>query len=490
MHLVLVGLSHHQTPIEIREQLSCAEHQLPLALATLASCQHVREAVVLSTCNRMEVYAIVEGETVETAFGALRAYLSRFHQIAETVFRPYIYTKAEQDAAHHLLRVAAGLDSLVLGEGQILGQVRTALRFGLQAGTVGSGLNALFQQAILTGKRVQTETGLGRGAFSIGHAAVDLAHSIFDDLSHASALILGAGKMSELTARHLVENGVRFVVVANRTFEKAERMAARLGGKAIHYATFEEELVRTDIVLSSTAAPHPVLRREILLPILRKRRGKPLFLIDIAVPRDIEPEVADLDNVFLYNIDDLRAVVAEEARGRAAEAARAETLAAEETAKFAAWYRTRQVSPVIAQMQARMEAIRQKDLAILRSKLGSLSEREWQAVETATRAMMNRALREPILRLKQETERGTTPAEDAMQYDLLTAAQELFGLEEDGGQKATGEKIAANAPVDSLSFAETLSPEGEGIATAPVLTSEGTEESVVETEVARCYRQV
>lgn len=487
MHLVLVGLSHHQTPIEVRERLSCAEHQLPRALATLASCQGVREAAVLSTCNRMEVYAIVEGETVEAAFGALRAYLSAFHQVAESVFRPYVYYKAEQDAAHHLMRVASGLDSLVLGEGQILGQVRAALRFGLEAGTVGSGLNTLFQQAIVTGKRVQTETGLGRGAFSIGHAAVDLAHSIFDDLSHASTLILGAGKMSELTARHLVENGVRFVVVANRTFEKAERMAARLGGRAIHYDTFEEELVRTDIVLSSTAAPHPILRRETLRPILRRRRGKPLFLIDIAVPRDIEPEVADLDNVFLYNIDDLQAVVAEEARGRAAEAARAETLADEETAKFTAWYRTRQVSPVIAQMQARIEEIRQGDLAILRNKLGSLSEREWQAVEAATRAMMNKVMREPILRLKREAESDPPQTENPERYDLLTAAQELFGLEESEQQKTKKDRKtdSLNSPSTSLPLAAASSPAGEAITTSPLPASEGTGESFVEAEVSR-----
>jgi glutamyl-tRNA reductase len=435
LHLILVGVSHHQTPIEVRERLSCADHALPDALTALAACSGVREAALLSTCNRMEAYAIVEGEAVGTAYSVVRRHLAEFHQVSETVFAPYLYCKAEGEAVQHLMRVASGLDSLVLGEAQILGQVRTALRAGLEAETVGSGLNALFQQALLTGKRVQSETGLGRGAFSIGHAAVDLARSIFDDLSHASVLMLGAGKMSELTARHLVENGVRFVVVANRTYAKAEEMAARFGGKAIQYDTFPEALVNADIVLSSTAAPHPILRRETLLPVLRRRRGRPLFLIDIAVPRDVAAEVAELDNVFLYNIDDLQAVVAEEARGRAAEAARAEIIASEETGRFLTWYRSREVSPVIAQMRARLEAIRQEDVRLLRKQLGHLSEREWEAVEAATRAMMNKVAREPILRLKRETEEAET------QYDLASAARALFGLEE-GEEKGKGKKEA------------------------------------------------
>jgi glutamyl-tRNA reductase len=301
LHLALIGLSHHTAPIEVRERLSCAEHALPDALTALAACPGVREAALLSTCNRMEMIVAADSDPA-FLFADLCRHLARMHQLDEAAFRTHLYCKTEHEAASHLLRVASGLDSLVLGEAQILGQVRAALRAAQSAGTVGGILTALFQQAIACGKRVQTETGLGRGAFSIGHAAVDLAAGIFADLSHASVLILGAGKMSELTARHLIDSGVRFVFVANRTYEKAADMAARFGGKAIRYDDFPEALVTADIVISSTAAPHPIVRREMLLPVMRRRRGKPLFLIDIAVPRDIDPDVARLDNVFLSRL--------------------------------------------------------------------------------------------------------------------------------------------------------------------------------------------
>lgn len=447
MPLLLVGLSHHQAPIAVRERLSCAEHALPDALAAVLACQGVLEAALLSTCNRMELYVVVEGSDLAAHYARLTRHLASYHQVPEAHFAPHLYCRAEQEVAEHLLRVAAGLDSLVLGEAQILGQVRNALRAAQETGTAGSALTALFQQAIASGKRVQTETGLGRGAFSVGHAAVDLAKSIFADLSHASVLILGAGKMSELTSRHLVENGVRFVVVANRTHEKAQAMAARFGGKAIHYDTFPEELVTADIVISSTAAPHPIVTRELLLPILRRRRGKPLFLIDIAVPRDVEPEVARLDNVFLKNIDDLQEVVAEEASGRQAEAEKARLIAAEETEKFLAWYRGREAAPVIAQLRERLEQLRQDELTLLRSQLGSLSEREWQRIEAAMRSLTNKIAREPILRLKRAGE-NAGQAEDG-HYDLLTAAREIFGLTEEG--TASLSLAPSEEPIEAVS---------------------------------------
>jgi glutamyl-tRNA reductase len=444
VHLVLVGLSHHQAPIEVRERLSCPEHALPEALAAAAAGPGVRETVILSTCNRTEWYAVAEGADTAAIYAAMRRHLADFHRVPEPDFAPYLYGKAEQEAALHLLQVAAGLDSLVLGEAQILGQVREALRAAQAAGTSGSALTALFQQAILSGKRVHTETGLGRGAFSIGHAAVDLASSIFSEMSHASVLILGAGKMSELTARHLVQSGVKFVIVANRTYDRAVALAERLGGRAIQYDTFPEALVTADIVLSSTAAPHPILHRQTLQPVMRRRRGRPLFLIDIAVPRDIDADVQELDNVFLYNIDDLQAVVAEEARSRAGEAEKAREIAVEEAMKFLAWYRSREAAPVINQLRDRLEQIRQDDLAVLRARLGHLSEREWQAIEAATRAMMNKVAREPILRLKRAAGESPGGASDVVGYDLIAAAREIFGLEARGSASGTEEVPTAS----------------------------------------------
>jgi glutamyl-tRNA reductase len=450
LQLVLVGLNHHSAPIAVRERLNCAEHALPEALAAAVACAGVREAVVLSTCNRMEVYAVVEADGAQTAHDTLCRYLSAYHNVPESAFLSHLFRLAGPEAASHLMRVAAGLDSLVLGEAQILGQVRAAFQAAQEAGTCGPILAALFQQALASGKRVRHETALGRGAFSIGRAAVDLAHSIFSDLSHAGVLILGAGKMSELTAKHLVSNGVRFVVVANRTYEKAVSMAAKLGGQAIQYDSFMEALATADIVISSTAAPHPIIRRETLAPVLRKRRGKPLFLIDIAVPRDVDTDVNGLDNVFLYNIDDLEAVVAEEARGRVQEAEKAGAIASEEAAKFLAWFRTREAAPVITLLQERLARIREEELALLRSQLGSLSEREWKHIEAATRAMMNKVAREPILRLKRETSQAIEETA-SIQYDLMTAAREIFGLAQaaepaSSAQDTAAEDEAAAAP--------------------------------------------
>jgi len=443
LHLVLVGLSHHQTPIAVRERLTCSEHRLPEALAGVVACPGVREAAILSTCNRMEVYALVESENSAEAYAALTGHLSAFHSVPESLFSPYLYRKSEQEVVAHLLRVASGLDSLVLGEAQILGQVRGALRVAQNRKALGSVLTALFQQALTAGKRVQQETGLGRGGFSIGHAAVDLASRIFS-LQEATVLILGAGKMSELTAQHLVSNGVRFVVVANRTFEKAVRMAERLGGQATAYDQFPETMARADIVISSTAAPHPILRRETLQPILRKRRGKPLFLIDIAMPRDIDPDVADLENVFLYNMYDLEAVVADQARERAAEATRAEALVAEEMGRFLAWYRSREAAPVIHRLRERFDQIAQRRLEILRSRLGPVSEREWQTIEQHLRALMDDVVREPILRLKQAGVEANSEEIGVGQYDLLTAAVELFRLDPPALQEAASQNEAAS----------------------------------------------
>lgn len=442
MPFVLSGVSHHTAPIEVRERLSIPEHSLPAALAALMERKGVREAVLLSTCNRVEVYAMIDGDSESQAHDLLANYFASYHHLSRSEFASCLYLKSEQDAAEHLLRVASGLESLVLGEMQILGQVRQALRVAQETETIGSILGNLFQQAISASRRIQNETGIGRGAFSIGHAAVDLATHIFNDLSSARVLILGAGKMSELTARHLLSDGVHSVVVANRTFERAQQMAEAFGGRAVHYDLFPEELVSADIVIASTSAPHFILRKETLQPIIRKRRGKPLFLIDIAVPRDIDPHVAELDNVFLYNIDDLQAVVEEESAQRMEEAKRAEVIAQEETEKFMTWYRSRSAVPVISELKSRLERIRQEDLALLRAKLRHLPDKEWQAIETATLAMMNHVAREPVLRLKQETGLGANGAN----YDLFSATREIFGLDgsanEDKASLSPSEKEA------------------------------------------------
>jgi len=378
----------------------------------------------------MEVYALVEGADLGASYATVCRHLSSFHNVPELQFDPYIYRKAEHEAVTHLLRVASGLDSLVLGEAQILGQVRTALRSAHASGVVGGTLSHLFQQALNSGKRVQQETGLSRGAFSIGHAAVDLAGRIFS-LPDATVLILGAGKMSTLAAKHLVANGVRFIMVANRTHHKAVSMAKVLGGEAVNYDDFPDMLVKADIVIASTAAPHTIIKREMLHPVLRKRRGRPLFMIDIALPRDIEADVAELDNVFLYNIDHLQEVVADRVRGRASEAQMAEKIVLEETAEFLNWYRAREAAPVIKQLRGRLDDYARRRLEIMRPGLSSLSEKEWSHIELHISSLMDEVAREPILRMKRASKDAAARAGDAaepVRYDLLTAAREIFGL--------------------------------------------------------------
>jgi glutamyl-tRNA reductase len=425
LHLIVAGLNHRTAPIELRERIAFTEARLPAALAALSSNPGVREAAIVSTCNRTEIYARMSSR--EDAREALLGFLANHQGIAREQFESHLYVHYEEDAVRHLLRVASGLDSLVLGEPQVLHQVRQAQATAQHSGTLGTLLHGLFRAAIFAGRRARTETHVSAGGFSIGHAAVDHSRSIFGELRGASILVLGAGKMSELTAKHLVANGVEVVFVANRTFERAQALAGKLGGTAVNYEEFPDHLVRTDIVISSTAAPIHVLTREMLLPILRRRRGRPLFLIDIAVPRDIEPSIGGLDNVFLYDVDDLQNVVADMARERSSEVERVEALISEEVKKFEAWWRTLTVAPVVSQIKKKHEAIRQEELARLRNQMPDLPESAWRNIDSALRSFMNKAHRDAVHRIKEATDSTSDPA----QYDLVEAARELFGLEEE-----------------------------------------------------------
>lgn len=430
MNLTLVGTNHHYAPIEVRERLSTSPARLAAHLRELKRAAHLSELTLLSTCNRTEIYAAHPVYSAEEMRISIVSALSEMHGLPRTHFESLLYCKTQSDAVRHLFRVVSGLDSIAVGEAQILGQIREAFRVAQEEQTVDVTLTALFQQALSIGKRIQTETELGKGSFSIGHAAVDLASKIFDDLSQATVLILGAGKMSELTAQQLVRNNVKVVFVANRTYERASELAEKLGGTAIPYDRFPDYLVKSDIVISSTAAPHPILGKSDLLPVMKKRRGKPLFLVDIALPRDIEANVSDLENVYLYNIDSLQEIVAEQSQNRSREIALAEQMVQEETEAFLVWKRSRDAAPAIGEIRSRLETIRLDDMAILGNKLRHLSERELAAIETATKAMMNHVSREAILQLKADTE-SLTPR----LYSLEEAARLLFGVKPEAEMK-------------------------------------------------------
>jgi glutamyl-tRNA reductase len=421
MHLTLVGLSHKTAPVEIREKLTFPAHRQEEALSLLLATPDVAEAVVLSTCNRTEIYAVTA--VGSDGPGAIVDFLADYHDLDRHDLVRYLYFSEGEAVVRHLFRVVASLDSMVIGEAQILGQVKEAYEHAFSNDSAGRIFNKLFRQSFEVGKRVRSETDIGENAVSISYAAVELAKRVFDNLSGRTVLILGAGKMSELTAKHLVSNGVKTVLVANRTYERAEELACRFCGLAIRYEELFERMREADILISSTAATHYVLGKEQVASAMCGRKGNPLFLIDIAVPRDIDPEVNELDDVFLYDIDDLNGVVESNLEERMREARRAEEIIAEEMVAFERWIESMEVVPTVAAMRAKAEQVRSAELEKALKRLGGLSEKELQTVEQLTASIVNKMLHGPTARLK-------TVAGEKDGYDYIEAARFLYGLDE------------------------------------------------------------
>jgi glutamyl-tRNA reductase len=327
MAIVVAGLNHRSSPVSVRECFAFSEAAVPQALERLRASGILREAVILSTCNRVEIYGET-GLAAGEAFTGLRGFLTSFHQYSGTL-EDELYTHAEPESVHHLFRVASGLDSLVLGETEILGQLKKAYDLALQAGHTGGRLNKAFQRAFNVAKLIRTETNIQRGSISVGSAAVELAEKIFETLKDKNVMVIGAGDTSEKTARALLSRGAKSIVVTNRSHEKAVALAAELGGRAVAFSDWSAEFQSIDIVISSTSAPHYVLDRTRLEPLMKSRSGSPLLLIDIAVPRDIDPEVNLMENVFLYNIDDLQAIADDYLKQRREEIGKCEKIIAE-----------------------------------------------------------------------------------------------------------------------------------------------------------------
>jgi len=419
MHLLLVGLNHRTAPVELRERLSISKAQLHEALDGLRALDAISECLLLSTCNRTEVYVYtVDRSDDKTILG----WMSDLCGVPQDDFMPHIYSTAGHKAAEHLFRVAAGIDSLVVGETQVLGQVKEAYAVACERGTTGSVLNTLFQQAATVGKRARTETGISRGASSVGSAAVLLAKSIFGDLSGRTVLIVGAGKMAELSIEHLRSSGMVGVLVTNRTYDKALELAERFEGEAVGFDDMAGALDRADVVITSTGAKQPIISRETIRRAMISRRGRPMFLIDIAVPRDVEPEVSNLDNVFLYNIDDLQGVVDLDKANREAEIANVEKIIAEEVEEFNRWFRTLEAVPVITALREKFEGVRQAEFEKLCRKLSHLSPEDMEAICTATKSMVNKLSHDPLIRIKE----CTTDA------DKLQIICETFGISPNG----------------------------------------------------------
>lgn len=415
MRLSVVGVSHHGAPIELRERVAvdvAAAGALATRLASDA------EAVVLSTCNRTEVYVATNG----AVDGSARAEDALFELAgpAAPELAPHVYRLADESAALHLFRVAAGLDSLVPGEGEILGQVRTAF----EAGAAGPVLDRVFRMALHAGRRARVETTIGERPASVPAAAAALAQQVFEDLVGRCVLVIGAGRISELTARNLRSRGATITAVANRTLGHAEALALRLGGAALGLSEVASELASVDIVVASTGAPGFVLDAANVEPTLRARRGRPLLCLDLAVPRDIDPVLASVDGCFLYDIDDLESVVAASLVGRRHEAARAERIVAVEAESFREWQRSLAVVPAIASLRARAEEIRTSELARIESRLERLPETERRAVETVTAQIVNKLLHLPTVRMKE----AAVTADGVVYADVV---RHLFGLGEE-----------------------------------------------------------
>ncbi|HVA30069.1 MAG TPA: glutamyl-tRNA reductase [Gaiellaceae bacterium] len=412
MRLVLVGTSHHHAPVELRERVALDRERGAELAARLAAAGG--EAVCLSTCNRTELY--VAAADVDAAEQAAVAALAEIEPEVERA----LYRLRDHAAALHLFRVAAGLDSLIPGEGEILGQVRTAY----DAGTTGMLLDRVFRQALHAGRKVRAQTAIGESPASVSSAAAALAEQVFGDLDGRSILLVGAGKISEQAARNLLNRHARIAFVANRTIDHAQDLAQRFGAEPLPLDRLEDQLASADVVVSSTSSPGFVLDAATVARALHARRGRQLLLIDLAVPRDLDPAIHDLDGCYLYDIDDLEAIVSETLAGRRGEAERAEAIVAAESEKFHEWHASLDVVPAIASLRAHAEEIREAELRKAEGTLGRLDESQRRAVESMTAQIVNKLLHLPIVRMKQ-----AAAAADGVIY--AEAVRHLFGLGED-----------------------------------------------------------
>jgi glutamyl-tRNA reductase len=398
MKLLVTGVSHKTAPVEIRECLAFPEPGLPAALQSLRSRAGVSEACILSTCNRVEITITTE-DTADPQ-PVVDEFLRESRLVAPANIEPYLYRHEGQNAIHHLFRVASSLDSMVVGEPQILGQLKNAYGIAKAEGACCGWLESLLTRAFSVAKRVRSETGIGQMAVSVSYAAVELARKIFGSLNNRTVMIVGAGKMSELAARHLRRSGATHVFVTNRTHERAVEMAKLFQGTPVDYTRFVAMLPEVDILIASSGAPHYILHKDEMQRVIGARRNKPMFLIDIAVPRNIEPTVNDLDNVFLYDIDDLQEVVNANLRERMKEAERAEEIVQQEVERMMARLKVQEITPTIVSLQEELERIRQAEIEKVRRKYGPATPQQEEAWDALTRGIINKVAHGPISELR------------------------------------------------------------------------------------------
>ena len=416
MRLLAFGINHKTAPVAIRERVAFAPERLPEALRDLTAPPSVREAAILSTCNRTELYCCVDKPDDSRL---IEHWFSRYHRLERDAIRPYVYLHPDQAAVRHLLRVASGLDSLVLGEPQILGQVKSAYRTAAEAGTLGTVLNKLCQHTFNVAKRIRTDTAIGASPVSVAFAAVNLARQIFSNFDKHTALLIGAGETVELAARHLKENGIGRMIIANRTVERAQKLADELGAYAIALADIPDHLAEADIVISSTASPLPILGKGSVERAIRIRKRRPVLMVDIAVPRDIEPEVGELADIYLYTVDDLQDIIEEGLKSRREAAAQAEEIIDMQVHDFMGWVQAQKNIDILRRYRERNDRIRQQEVeAALRQLENGADPR--QLLQKLAHGLTNKLAHTPTVRLREASRND--------QQELLRAAQELFDI--------------------------------------------------------------
>ncbi|MCH8203729.1 MAG: glutamyl-tRNA reductase [Candidatus Hydrogenedentes bacterium] len=422
MSLVVSGVSHHTSNVALRDRLAFSEESLPGALSALRDRIADAGAVILSTCNRSEIYLNGTGESADLHH-EIRGFISSWHGVPEEELSGALYAYHDREAVGHLFRVASSLDSMVVGEEQILGQVHDAYITAHREQATDKVMNALFQKAFSVAKKVRSQTRISAGKVSISSVAVDLAVSIFMDLSGETVLVIGSGEMGELTLKHLVEKGVGHVIVANRSREKAEALARTFNGESVALEDLDQVLARADIVISSTGAPGVVLEAEQVQAALRQRSQKPMFLIDIAAPRDIDAAANELDNVYLYNIDDLQEVADKNIEARRHEVDRCLELVDIGTDQFCKWLRSLAAEPTIVSLSKELNAVRERELEKTLARLRNLSDKDREEIEYLTKRIVNNILQRPLTQIKEEVH-------DADQLGVLQMVRRLFGLKE------------------------------------------------------------
>lgn len=425
MSLIVVGVNHKTAPVEIREKIAFnSKEAIKEALKELIQREGIGEVVIISTCNRVEIYVYTanvsdlkrENQVEET----IKAFLSNFHNIGRGEFENYLYVYKDTEAVEHLFKVASSLDSMIVGEPQITGQVKESYEIALSERTTSLILNYLMNRALFTAKRVRNETRIGENPVSVSYAAVGLIKKVFDELSKKSILLVGAGEMAELALRHLIGSGIKNVYLTNRTFQRAEELAKEFNGVAVPFENLKEQLVKTDIVICSTGAPHYVITEQMLKEVMPLRKHKPIFFIDISVPRNVDPACNELDNVYLYNIDDLQDVVDSNILERKKEAEKALSIVQEETEKFFQWLNSLESVPVIVSIRNKAEQVRQEEIEKFKAKYKDLPPELINSIDYLTQSIINKIMHSPTVALKNNCENKEI---------LIFSARRLFGLD-------------------------------------------------------------